>query len=158
MEFLAPKYRRDPNEMIDTIYHGVVPGGRTVTAIRRVSEDRNHMVTDKQYGPGIPAQQGGRVGVFIMGGLETTLDEMTDLLNERRNEPMQVQKQPWEVAKMCHDLMAKRNQIIEDQRKLQARNPSMRPRRLPTRPVLHLPSGFRMKETSEPGLKVLARV
>ena len=157
MDYLVPKYRRNPNAKIQALYQGVADGHTTVTRVVKPSLDGNRMEATSEYGPGLPRGQGGRIGVLVLGGMETTLDEMEYLLESRRQKPFVPQRTGGEVARMCRSLMERRNEQIEHWRKYVARNPSEAPK--PKKTVrLHLPVGYRYVGTSEPGLKVLARV
>ena len=154
METFTPKFRRNPNEKVHSLYSGVVSGHRTVTRVVKVAPDHNHLEAERAYGPGMPRGQGGQIGVFIMGGLETTLDEMQYLLEEHKQKPFVPRRTISEVANMCRMLIERRNDLIRHYRK----NPSEAPNP-PRRTVrLHLPVGYRYVGTSEPGLQVLANV
>lgn len=153
MYSFAPKYRRDPNERIVSLYAGVASGHRTVTRILRPSEDKNRLVIDKVYGPGLPRGQGGRIAVLVIGGMETTLDEMEDILEAKRQKKFVPRRGPGEIADMCRYLIERRNDRIKYLRK----NPSEAPKKRRT-VRLHLPVGYRYSKTSERGLKILARV
>lgn len=152
METFTPKFRRNPNEKIQYLYYGVAPGHRVVTKMVKVAADRNHLEATRAYGPGLERGQGGQIGVFIMGGLETTLDEMEYILEAKKQKAFKPQRSGGEVAQMCQLLLERRNNLIRHYRK----NPSEAPKKKPVR--LHLPVGFRYVSTNEPGLKVLARV
>ena len=154
MEILIPKYRRNPNEKIESIYSGVAPGNRTVTTVVRPSFDRNRLEATRVYGPGLPRGVGGRIAVLVLGGMETTLDEMEYILQARQEEKFMPRRGPGEIADMCRLLSERRNEQIRQMRKNQ--NLIRMPRRKPVR--LHLPVGYRYVGTSEPGLKVLARI
>ena len=155
MELLIHKYCHNPNEKIDSIYVGVASGNRTVVAIRKPSTDCNRMETTRVYGPGLPRGQGGRVGILVIGGMETSLDEVQDIVAAKQAKQFIPRRSQNDIAAMCRLVAARRNNAIEDQRKQFQRNPSMRPKKRRMR--LHLPVGYRMVQTSEPGLKVLAR-
>src|SRR3990167_8038431 len=76
MEILTQNFKRDGNTKVHSVYAGVSPGGRTVTTIVKPSADQNHMEATKVYGSGLGRGQGGRIAVLVLGGMETTLDEM----------------------------------------------------------------------------------
>ena len=153
---LVPKYRRDPNEKVEAIYSGVAPGNRTVTTIIKPSLDRNSMEATREYGDGLPRGVGGRIAVLVLGGMETTLDEMEYIIEAKKQKPFKEQKKPWEIADMCRLLLQRRNERILRDRKYYKANPSERPKKRTVR--LHLPVGYRMVNTSEPGLRILAAV
>ena len=52
MDYFVPKYRRNPNEKVESIYSGIAPGNQTVTTVVKPSMDGNHMEATKVYGPG----------------------------------------------------------------------------------------------------------
>lgn len=156
METFAPKFRRNPNEKVELLYSGVASGGRTVTTVVKPSLDRNRMEATRVYGPGIPRGQGGRIAVLILGGMETTLDEMEYLIAAKQDKKFIPQRGPGEIAAMGRLLLQRRNQQIEDRQKYLKANPSEAPKKQRIR--LHLPVGLRYVGTSEPGLRVLARI
>ena len=156
MDFFVPKYRRNPNEKIESLYSGVAGGHQTVTTIVKRSLDCNRMEATRVYGPGIPRGQGGRIGVLVLGGMETTLDEMEYILGAKQDKKFIPQRGSGEIAKMCRALLERRNEQIEARQKYLKANPSEKPKKRRIR--LHLPVGFRYVGTSEPGLCVLARV
>lgn len=151
MDWFAPKFRRDPNEKIDSIYYGVAQGNRTVTAIVKRSRTKDALETTVESGPGLPRGQSGRIGVLILGGMETTLDEMEELLLATKEERFVPKRSPGDIARMCDYLADWRNERI----KYLQKNPSERPRR--KRQGLFLPVGYRMVPTREPGLRVAVR-
>ena len=157
MEFSVPKYRRDPNEKIEAVYSGVTHGNRTVTTIVRPSLDRNRMEATRVYGPALARGEGGRVAVLVLGGMETTLDEMEYILEAKREKKFVPRRNQGEIAQMCRLLQNRRNEAIEAaRRRLAANSVTETPRK--KKKVLHLPVGYRMVQTSEPGLRVLAKV
>src|SRR2546422_19229 len=101
MDFLIPKYKRDGNAKIESLYCGVGPGGSTVTALTKPSLDGKRLETTRTYGPGLVPRQGGRIGVLILGGMETTLDEMEYILESKRKKPFVPRKTQGEIAEMC---------------------------------------------------------
>ena len=155
MNILVPKYRRNPNEKIESLYYGVAPGNQTVTSIVRRSADGNRMEAVRTYGAGLPRGVGGQIGVLVLGGMETTLDEMEYILEARRQKKFQPRRSVGDIMAMCRLVAERRNELIEAGRKHLKGNPSDTPHR-PKR-VLYLPVGFRMVATNVPGLKVLAR-
>ena len=157
MEILVPKFRPNPNEMVASVYSGVAPGGRTVTSITKVSADRNHMETTRVYGPGLPRGQGGRIGVLVLGGMLTTLDEMEYILAAKQEKQFAPKRTPSDIMGMCRLIAERRNEQVEAARKHALANPSEMPRKRRT-VRLHLPVGVRYVGTNVPGLKVLARI
>mgnify|MGYP001610406709 FL=1 len=156
MDILAPKFRRNPNEKVEALYAGVSHGGTTVTTLVKRHPVEDRMETTRVYGAGLPRGVGGRIAVLILGGMETTLDEMEYLVAAKQAKKFVPQRGSGEIASMCQALTIRRNEQIEAQRKYLKGNPSARPKKRTVR--LHLPVGYRMVGTSEPGLKVLARV
>lgn len=156
MEHFTPKYRRNPNAKIESLYVGVAPGNRTVARVVKPSLDQNRMEATEVYGPGLPRGQGGRIAVLVLGGMETTLDEMEYLVQAKQSKAFVPQRGPGEIASMCRLLLSRRNEQIEARRKYLKGNPSETPKKKKVR--LHLPVGYRFVETKEPGFKVLARI
>lgn len=156
MDILTNRFKRNPNEKIHSLYHGVTSGGLTVTTIVRPSVDKQRMEATKVYGPGMKRGQGGHVAVLVIGGMETTLDEMEYILQAKRAKGFTPRRKSGEIADMCRLLIERRNEQIEAARKLVAGNPSMAPKKKRT-VRLHLPVGFRYVQSKEPGLKVLMR-
>ena len=152
MEILVPKYRRDPNEKVESIYAGVASGGRTVTSVVKPSQDRNRMEATRTYGAGMQPGQGGRVGILVLGGMETTLAEMEYIVEAKRQQKFVPRRSSSEIAQMCRLVLERRNEQIRAMRK----NRPERPKKQQVR--FHLPVGYRYAKTSEPGLRVLARV
>lgn len=157
MDFLVPKYRRNPNAKVETLYSGVAPGNRTVTTIVKPSLDGNRMEATRVYGPGLPRGVGGRIAVLVLGGMETTLDEMEYLIEAKRDKKFVPQRGPGEIASMGRLLLARRNEQIEARQKYLKANPSEMPKKKRT-VTLHLPVGFRYMPTNEPGVRILARI
>jgi hypothetical protein len=152
MDFLVPKYRRNPNEKVYSLYSGVSNTGGTVTTLVKPSEDRNHLEATRTYGPMMPRGQGGQVAVLILGGMETTLDEMEYILEAKRQKKFVPQRGPREISQMCQLLQERRNEAI----KFFRRNPSEAPR--PKKRIrLYLPVGYKMAPTREPGFRVRVR-
>lgn len=155
MDFLIPKYRRDPNEKVEAIYSGIGPGGRTVTRVTRPSLDGKRMERTVTYGSPMPLErgQGGRVAVLVIGGMETTLDEMEYLVEAAKQKKWEQRRTSNEIVAMCRELAERRNALVKHLRA----NPSERPKKTPRKP-LYLPVGYRFVPTTTPGMKVLARV
>ena len=151
MEILTHKGRRNPNEKIDAIYSGVAPGGRTVTTIVRPSADGNRMEKSRVYGPGMPRGAGGQVAVLILGGMETTLDEMEYILEAQREKTFVPRRRPSDIVAMCRMLIERRNVLIKRVRA----NPSEFPKPKKRRVRLHLPVGYRMVQSGVPGVRLL---
>ena len=156
IEVLFPKYKRDPNAKIEALYSGVANGWRTVTTVVQPSQDKNSLEASRSYGPGMPRGQGGRVAVLVLGGMETTLDEMEYILEERQQTPFVPRYTGGEIAAMCRQLQERRNEQREAAMKHLQANPSEAPRK--RKVVVYLPVGCRFVPTSEPGLEVLMRV
>jgi hypothetical protein len=154
MQILTQNFKRNPNELVSSMYSGVAQGNRTVTTIVKPSLDRNRMETTRVYGPAIPRGQGGRIGVLVLGGMETTLDEVQDILEAHRQQKFVPQRNNSEIAQMCRMVADKRNELIMAARRKVKGNPSEAPKK---RVGLFLPKGFKYVRTSEPGLKVAVR-
>jgi hypothetical protein len=153
LEIIVPKFQRNPNEMVSSIYSGVAPGGRTVTSITKVAADKNHMETTRIYGAGLPRGQGGQIGVLVLGGMVTTLDEMEYIIAAKREKKFVPRRNGGEIADMCRLLTERRNEQIMEARK---RTVAFPPKKRQVR--LHLPVGCKYVGTGVPGLKVLARI
>ena len=154
MDFFSPKFRPDPNEKVLSLYRGIAPGGGTVTSLVRRSRTEDRMDKTSVRGPReLERGESGLAGVLVIGGMETTLAEVQYILEERRQRPFVQQRSCGEIAEMCAILRERRNRTIRYYRK----NPSEAPK--PKKKVrLYLPVGIRYMPTSEPGLKVLARI
>ena len=153
MEYFAPKYRRDPNAMVESLYYGVASNGQIVTSLVKKSVDGDRMETTQTYEPGLKRGEGGQIAVFIMGGMETTLDEMEYILEAKRQKKFVPQRPNTEIADMCRVLMERRNDAIKYFKK----NPSEAPK--PKKTVrLYLPVGCRWADTPVPGLQIAARI
>ena len=76
MDFLVPRFRRDPNAMVHSAYVGVASGGRTVTRITAINKDADRFESTRLYAPGMPRGASGRAATLILGGMETSLDEI----------------------------------------------------------------------------------
>lgn len=152
MDWFAPRFRRDPNEKVDSIYIGVASGNRTITSIRKRSRTADAMETSLlEEGPMMPRAQGGQIGTLILGGMETSLDEMEELLQATREERFVPERTPGDIVRMCEYLADWRNERIKHLR----RNPSERLRQ--RRPGLYLPLGYRLAPTNEPGMRITVR-
>lgn len=158
MEIYAPKYKRNPNEKVESLYVGVASGGRTVTAVVKPSLDRNRMEVTREYGLGLPRGQGGRIAVLVLAGMETTLDEVEYIVKAKQDKKFIPRRGPGEIAQMGRLLLEKRNEEILARRKYLKANPSEVPKPRKKRVRLHLPVGLRYVGTSEPGLRILARI
>ena len=159
MDFFAPKFRRNPNEKVQSLYYGVANGNQVATRIVKPSQDHTRMETTETTEPGIPRGQGGQIAVLIIGGMETTLDEIEYILEAKKakdkEKPFVPKRSQGEIAEMCRLLMQRRWEQIKYYKK----NPSEAPKAAPKKTVrLHLPVGFRYANTAEPGLNVLARI
>lgn len=157
MELIFPKYRRNPNEKVEAVYSGVVNGNRTMTSIVKPSADRDRMETTRVFGPALPRGESGRAAVLVLGGMETSLDEMEYILQAKQEKKFVPKRSPSDIVAMCKLLAERRNQRILDARRKARANPvTARPKE--KKQVLHLPVGYRMVQTGEPGLRVLAKV
>mgnify|MGYP001587946274 FL=1 len=152
IEILTPKYRRNPNEKVESLYFGVGARGTQVLTLTKPSLDRNHMESTRTYSQGIPRGQGGRIATLILGGMEATLDEVEYILEAHKEKKFQQRRSGGEIADMCRLLIEKRN----DRFKFFQKNPSEKPRRRKRR--IYLPVGYRYVDTPEPGFKMLAKV
>lgn len=152
MDFFSPKYRRDPNAKVESLYYGVTSGNHTVTTLIKKAPDRDRMEATRTYGPMLARGEGGQIAVLILGGMETTLDEMEYILEAKRQKKFVPRRDGKEIAAMCFELLNRRNDMVRHYQK----NPSERPKKKTVR--LHLPVGYRYMPTKEPGLRVLARI
>ena len=152
VDFFIPKYRRNPNAKVHSLYAGVTHGNRTVTTLIKPAPDGNRMEATRAYGDMLPRGEGGQIAVLVLGGMETTLDEMEYILEAKHQRKFVPERDGKEIAAMCRMLLERRNDLVRHYRK----NPSERPRKREVR--LHLPVGYRFMQTDTPGLKVLARI
>ena len=154
MEHFSPKFRRDPNAKVQALYSGVASGGRTMTSTIMRSPVADRMESSRSYGPCIPRGGGGRCAVIIIGGMETTLDEVEYILEAKRQKLFKPQRSQGEISHMCQLVMERRNEAIRHFR----RNPSEAPKPKKRTARIYLPSGYQYRPTTVPGLKVLARI
>ena len=139
--------------MVHTAYVGVAPGMRTVTRVTAVDKAGDRLATTQVFGAGIPRGQGGRVATIILGGMETTLDEVEYMLDGIKEKKFVPQRKPADISKMCQMIAEQRNERIKYLRK----NPSEAsnlPK--PKRRGLYLPKGYRMVPTPVPGFRIAA--
>ena len=153
MDFLIPKYRRDPNAMVHSAYVGVASGMRTVTRVMSLNKNVGAMESSRNYGAGLARNQSGRAATLILGGMETTLDEIEYMLEGIKEKKFVPLRKPGDISKMCQMVAERRN----DQIKYFRKNPSEAPKARPRGPVLLLPVGVRWAPTSVPGFSVAAR-
>jgi GTP-binding protein len=132
----------------------VAPGGAVVTSVVKKHPVEDRMEAVKDYGPGMARGQGGRIAVFILGGMETTLDEMEYLLLRQKEKTFQPRRTGGEITGMCMELTQRRNDRI----KYFQKNPSEKPKLRKKTGTLYLPAGVRWMPTLEPGFKVAARI
>lgn len=111
------------------------------------------METTRIYGAGLPRGQGGLIGVLVLGGMETSLDEMEYIAEARREKKFVPQRDPSDIVNMTRLVLERRNDLIRHFRKNPSEAPKLKPRR-----GLYLPRGYRLVPTKEPGLKIVARV
>jgi hypothetical protein len=157
MEVLVPKYRRNPNEKIEAIYSGVTHGNRTVTTIVKPSLDRNRMEKTRIYGPAMPRGVSGRVAVLVLGGMETTLDEMEYIVAAKKAQKFVPRRGMSEIAEMCRMVAERRNEAIMEARKRPPK-PVPQPKPTPKKKVgLYLPVGYKWAPTATKGLRVAVR-
>jgi len=152
VDWFAPKHRRNPNAMVHSLYYGVAPGGTTVTRLVKKSVTEDRMAATRSYESGLARGEGGNIATLILGGMETTLDEIEDILAAKQEKKWVPRKTGAEISNMCRYLLDQRNERIKHLRK----NPSEIPKSKP-KPVLHLPVGYRWAPTAEPGLQIAAR-
>jgi len=153
MDFFIPNHRRDGNAKVDSLYVGVSPGGQTVTALRKPSADGKRMETTRTYSPGLARGEGGQIATLVLGGMETTLDEMEFIAESKKQKKFIPRRDRTDIVKMCRMILERRNQAIRDNKGLATKAASAKPK-----VTLHLPVGYRYVGTKEPGLKVLARI
>ena len=158
LTLVSPKYRRNPNQKVDSIYSGVAPDGKTMTRVIKPSADGNNMEAVTTYGPGLERGQGGRVAVLVLGGMETTLDEVEYILEAKRAKKFEPKRGPEEIVQMCRLLIERRNAAILAARKYLRANPSEAQNRPKKTVRLHLPVGFHYRQTEVPGLRILAKI
>lgn len=158
MEILAPKYQLRPNDMVHTMYVGVAHGNKTVSRVVKPAPDGNSLMAFNQYGEQIPRGEGGRVGVFVLGGMVTTLDEMRFIAQAKMEKKFVPRHNRGEIVEMCRVLQARRNEQIEARQKYLKANPSEAPKAPKKKRTLLLPVGFRWMPTSEPGLSIAVKV
>ena len=154
MDFYTPKFRRDPNEKVQSLYWGVANGNRVVTSLVKHSPVADRMEATRAYEPPMQRGVGGRCAVLVIGGMETTLDEVEYILEAKKQKPFKPQRNQGEIASMCQLVMERRNDAIRHFR----RNPSEAPKPKKRTARIYLPSGYQYRPTSVPGLKVLARI
>lgn len=154
VEVLVPKYRRNPNEKVESLFWGVAPGCRTQVSLVKPSLDGQRLERTTTYGPGLPRGVGGLIGVLVLGGMETTLDEVEYILQAAREQKFKPRRTGGEIAEMCRMLAERRNALVRYYRA----NPSEKPKRPRPAVRLHLPVGYRYVQTPVRGLKVLAKI
>ena len=83
MEILTNNYKRNPNALVHSLYQGVSVLGGSVIALtkKHPTEDRlQRIITPTD---GLARGQSGLAAVLVLGGMETTLDEMEYILEAR---------------------------------------------------------------------------
>ena len=153
MELLTQKYRRNPNAMVHSAYVGVAHGTRTVVRVSALNKDAQRIETTRVYSAGLPRGQGGRIATIVLGGLETTLDEVEYILEGIKEKKFVPERTPVDISRMCQMVAERRNDRIKYWRK----NPSEAPKAKP-KPNFYLPAGYRMAATSVPGLRLPVKV
>lgn len=154
MDVFVPKHRITGNTMVQSLYSGVANGGGGVTTLLKPHADMNRMERVPLEGPtpSLGRGQSGNAAVIIVGGMETTLDEVRDILAARREKKFVQHRGYGEIVQMCRELQERRNSVIRYFR----RNPSEAPR--PKKKVrLLLPVGCRWVQSNEPGLQLRVR-
>lgn len=155
MDWFSPQFRRNPNEKVHSLYYGVSPGFRSQSRLIKAAADRNRFEAERQYGPPVLQRgEGGRAAILILGGMETTRDEIEDIMLAAKEKRFKPRRGPGEIADMCRYLLEKRNDLA----KYYKRNPSERPTKPRNTRRLYLPTGCRMVKTPEPGLEALISV
>ena len=152
MEILTNKHKYNPNAMVDSIYQGVSPNGMTVTTVKKPSADGSRMETTRTYGAPLPRGQSGQAAVLILVGMETSMDEMNEILECHQQKKFVPRKSQGEIANMCRMLIEQRNDQVRYLRK----NPSEKPKKTNTRRLL-LPVGYRYAPTAVPGFQVTVK-
>ncbi len=159
VELLLNRHKPNPNEKVHSLYHGVSAYGGTVTALTKVAADGNHLETTRVYGAPLARGQGGQIATLILGGLETSLDEMLDILETKKHKKFVPKRADSDIVKAIRKEIDRRNDAIRYFKK----NPSEVSRdgfnRVPKKKkvVMYLPVGYRMKQTSVPGLQLRVR-
>jgi hypothetical protein len=156
METFTPKYRRDPNAKVESLYFGVSNGGQAMTSMVTRAVNSDGMEATRSYEPTtLQRGESGQAGIFIIGGMETTLDEMEYLMEIQKARQFVPRKTGGEIANMCRDLMERRNDTIRYYRKNPSEVPKLQPKKTAR---LYLPAGMRWANTNEPGLKIAVGV
>ncbi len=149
----SPKFRRDPNAMVHSMYRGVASGGQIVTSLIKPDPVTGRMETIRTYEDNQERGLGGFAGHIIIGGMETTVDEMEDLMEAKREKKWVPRKSNQDIADMCRHLMEMRNEKIKYYRK----NPSEAPPPPPKKNVLLLPVGVKWQDTAVEGFQVATK-
>ena len=152
MDILTTHYKRNPNEKVLSLYRGVSSGGGGVQVLvkKHPTEDRlQRIITPVET---LVPGQGGLAAVIVLGGMETTLDEVEYILEARRQKKWEPRRNGSEIAEMCRVVAEKRNEALLHFKK----NPSEVPAR--KKVGLFLPTGYRMVRTKEPGLRISVKV
>ena len=148
MEILTNNYKRNPNEKVHSLYQGVSTLGGSVVALTKKHPTEDKMQRIITPTDGLARGQGGLAAVLVLGGMETTLDEMEYILEARRQKKWTPTKTGGEISQMCQLVAERRNEQIKHYRKNPSEAPKVRKR------GLYLPRGYRMEKTDTPGLKV----
>lgn len=152
MDILTDNYKRDPNAKVHSMYFGVSPLGGTVTTIVKKHPTEDRLETTRVFGAPMERGTGGRAAVLILGGMETTLDEMEDILAAAKAKKFTPKRSSGEIAAMCDYLRERRNEAIREARKNQ---PAAKPKKRTIK--FYLPVGYRMAETGVPGLRLTVK-
>ena len=147
METYTPKYKRDGNAKVHSLYFGVSPLGGTVTTLVKKHPTEDRLEKTRIFGATMERGAGGRAAVLVIGGMETTLDEMEDILAAAKAKKFKPKRTNGEIAAMCEELRQRRNEAILQARKTAPAKPKRKIR-------LYLPVGYRMAETGVQGLRM----
>lgn len=150
--WFAPKYRKDPNAMVQSLYRGVSRSGQIETRIVKPDADGNHLEVTRTYESGLPRGQGGIIGNLILGGMVTTQAEMEDILAEKQEKKWVPKNTNSQIVKNIRELQAARNDRIEHLRKHPSEAPAVKKKN-----VLFLPVGVKWANTQIPGFQIATK-
>src|SRR3990167_7558929 len=149
MDILTQTYKRDGNAKVHSLYFGVSPLGGTVTTIVKKHPTEDRLEKTRVFGPPMERGAGGRAMVLVLGGMETTLDEIEDILAMAKAKPFKPQRTSGEIAAMCEYLRERRNEAIREAQKTAPAEPKKK------RTInLSLRVGSRRAKTGVPGLRM----
>ena len=153
MDILTNAYKRNPNEKVHSLYQGVSSfgGGANILVKKHPVEDRlQRIITPAES---LARGQGGLAAVLVLGGMETSLDEMEYILQARQSKKFVPKRTNGDIAEMCRLVAERRNEQIGDARAHPVSRAPVKPKR-----GLFLPRGYRMVQTKEPGFKIRMKV